>query len=39
MDFFLLKEEKQIAPSLIGEEMEDSSSEFHSILSFGVQPL
>ncbi|XP_066487271.1 E3 ubiquitin-protein ligase UBR1 isoform X2 [Tiliqua scincoides] len=33
-----MKEEKQIAPSLLGKEMEDSSSEFHSILSFGVQP-
>ncbi|XP_053127258.1 E3 ubiquitin-protein ligase UBR1 isoform X2 [Hemicordylus capensis] len=34
-----IKEEKQIAPSLHDKEMEDSSSEFHSILSFGVQPL
>uniref|UniRef100_A0A8C6Y7Q4 E3 ubiquitin-protein ligase n=1 Tax=Naja naja TaxID=35670 RepID=A0A8C6Y7Q4_NAJNA len=31
--------ETKIAPSLLNKEMEDASSEFHSILSFGVQPL
>ncbi|XP_070613913.1 E3 ubiquitin-protein ligase UBR1 [Erythrolamprus reginae] len=31
--------ETKIAPSLLNQEMEDVSSEFHSILSFGVQPL
>ncbi|KAJ7344783.1 hypothetical protein JRQ81_000733 [Phrynocephalus forsythii] len=33
------EEAKRIAPSLLDKEMEDSSSDFHSILSFGVQPL
>ncbi|XP_062973720.1 E3 ubiquitin-protein ligase UBR1 isoform X2 [Elgaria multicarinata webbii] len=34
-----IEETKQIAPSLLDKEMEDASSDFHSILSFGVQPL
>ncbi|XP_072842308.2 E3 ubiquitin-protein ligase UBR1 isoform X2 [Pogona vitticeps] len=33
------EEGKCIAPSLLDREMEDASSDFHSILSFGVQPL
>ncbi|XP_044293209.1 E3 ubiquitin-protein ligase UBR1 isoform X3 [Varanus komodoensis] len=34
-----IEETKQIASSLLDKEMEDASSDFHSILSFGVQPL
>ncbi|KAH0620663.1 hypothetical protein JD844_021334 [Phrynosoma platyrhinos] len=33
------EEMQPIAPSLLDKEMEDYSSDFHSILSFGVQPL
>ncbi|XP_033001993.1 E3 ubiquitin-protein ligase UBR1 isoform X1 [Lacerta agilis] len=33
------EEAKQIAPSLRDREMEETSSDFHSILSFGVDPL
>ncbi|XP_008102293.2 E3 ubiquitin-protein ligase UBR1 isoform X2 [Anolis carolinensis] len=33
------EETQPIAPSLLNKEIEDTSSDFHSILSFGVQPL